>query len=118
MWLGICLYGVDALLWTACALAYGVRSWPKWRRTWMGRSLLGSWTSFGAVLILAVLLPLVPMPHPVAVGLSIGVLVAVGLAGLVQLVTVLHIQRLDRREAAPPSQGDTAVTETPTVVED
>jgi len=96
MWLGILLYGVGALLWTSCALAYGVRSWPKWRDSWMGRSLLASWTSFGAVLILAVLFRLLPLPHAVDVVLAVGVLSAVDLAGLVQLVTVLHLQRSDR----------------------
>lgn len=90
MWLGICLYGVGALFWTACALVYGLGSW---RGSWVGWSLLGSWSSFAAVLILAVVLPLTSWPRDVDLGLAVGVLSAIDLAGLLQLVTVLRIQR-------------------------
>lgn len=92
--LGFWLYAVGAVFWAACALTYGLRS--AWFRSAIGRSLVGSWTAFAAVLILATVFRIVPLPHPVIVALAVVVLSAVDVAGLVQLVTVLHLQRRDR----------------------
>jgi len=75
MTLGFWLYAVGALAWTACAVAYGARS--PWWRSLVGRSLLGSWVSMGAVLILATIFRIVPLPHPVIVVLAVVVLSAV-----------------------------------------
>ena len=94
MSLGFWLYAVGALFWAGCAVAYGVRS-PWWRSP-IGRSLFGSWVSMGAVLILAAVFRVVPLPHPVVIVLAVAVLSAVDVAGLVQLLTVLHLQRRDR----------------------
>lgn len=89
MSLGFWLYAVGAALWTACAVAYLARE--PWWRSWIGRSLVGSWSSFAAVLILAAIFRVEPLPHAVLVTLA-----AVDVAGLVQLATVLHLQRRDR----------------------
>jgi hypothetical protein len=93
------LYAVGALFWTACAVAYGARS-PWWRSP-IGRSLFGSWVSLACVLILAALFRFLPLPHPVLVVLAVAVLSAVDVAGLVQLLTVLQLQRHDH---ASPSR--------------
>lgn len=97
MWLGILLYGAGAALWSACALAYLTRA--PWWQSWIGRSLVGSWASFAAVLTLAVVFRVAPLPHELAVVLAVCVLSAVDVAGLVQLITVLHLQRRDRPRA-------------------
>lgn len=94
-WLLLALYVLGSVVWSTCALAYVTRA--PWWRSWIGRSLVGSWTAFAAVLTLAVVFRIVPLPHLVAVVLAVAVLSAVDLAGLVQLVTVLHLQRRDRR---------------------
>jgi hypothetical protein len=92
--LGFGLYAVGAVFWSACAVAYGIRS--PWWRSLIGRSLFGSWTALACVLILAAVFRVLPLPHPVIVVLAVVVLTAVDVAGLVQLVTVLHLQRQDR----------------------
>lgn len=94
MTLGFWLYAVGAVFWTGCAVAYGARS-PWWRSP-IGRSLFGSWTALACVLILAAVFRLVPLPHAVLLVLAVIVLSAVDVAGLVQLATVLHLQRRDR----------------------
>lgn len=97
IWLLIALYGVGGLLWLLCALAYGVLA--PWWRSWIGRSLVGASAFFSAALILTVVLAFVPMPHALAFALAAGVLSAVDLAGLVQLLTILHTQL--RRDDTP-----------------
>lgn len=87
------LYASIAVPWTLCAVVYGVRS-PWWRSP-IGRSLFGSWTSLALVLILAALIRVVRLPHPAVLTLAVAVLVAVGVAGVVQLLTVVHLQRRD-----------------------
>lgn len=100
--LGFWLYTVGAVFWAVCAVAYGLRS--PWWRSLIGRSLFGSWVSMACVLILAAIFRIVPLPHPVVVVLAVVVLAAVDTAGLVQLVTVLHLQRRDRFSADDPME--------------
>ena len=95
MTLGFWLYAVGAVFWAGCAITYGARS-PWWRSP-IGRSLFGSWVSLACVLILAALFRFLHLPLPVLVVLAVVVLSAVDIAGLVQLVTVLHLQRQDRQ---------------------
>lgn len=94
MSLGFWLYAVGAVFWTGCVVAYGARS-PWWQSA-IGRSLFGSWTALACVLILAAIFRVVPLPHAVLVALAVIVLSAVDVAGLVQLVTILHLQRRER----------------------
>ena len=96
MTLGFWLYAAGAVPWAACAIAYGIRS--PWYRSPIGRSLFGSWVSLACVLILAALFRVLPLPHPVIFVLAVVVLSAVDVAGFIQLVTVLHLQRRDRAD--------------------
>ena len=99
MTLGFWLYAVGAVFWAGCAVAYGVRS-PWWRSA-IGRSMFGSWAALALTLILAAVFRVAPIPHPVVVVLAVIVLSAVDAAGLVQLLTVMHLQRRD----PPPAEG-------------
>lgn len=102
MTLNFWLYAAGAVFWAGCAVAYGVRS-PWWRSA-IGRSMFGSWVSMACVLILAAIFRVAPIPHPVVVVLAVIVLSAVDAAGLVQLVTVLHLQL--RRDDLPRRPSD------------
>lgn len=88
------LYASIAVPWLACAAFYGLRT-PWWRSA-IGRSLFGSWTALALVLMLAAAFRAIRLPHPIVLGLAVCVLGAVGVAGVVQLVTVIYLQRRGR----------------------
>lgn len=96
------LYAAGAFFWAACAVVYGVRS-PWWRSP-QGRTMFGSWTALALVLTLAALFRVMQLPHRLAVDLAAGVLSAVVAAGVVQLGTVVWLQR---RRADEPKRRAT-----------
>ena len=88
------IYAVTALPFIGCLLAYGFRS--PWRATGIGRAMFTLYASLTAVLGLAALLQLFRPAHSVALLLALVTLGAVCLAGWVQLLTILRLQRRDR----------------------
>lgn len=87
------LYAACAAPWTACLLTYGLRS--PWRRSWVGRAMFTTYGALAAVLGLAALLRVVRLPVHIAITLAVATLTAVGIAGVVQLVNIVRLQRRD-----------------------
>ena len=85
------VYAVTASPFLGCLLAYGIRS--PWRRSPVGRAMFTLYAALTAVLSLAAILQLFHPPHAVALVLALVTLGCVCLAGCIQLVTILRLQR-------------------------
>src|SRR5690348_16663890 len=88
------LYAAGGVFWACCALLYGLRS-PWWRSA-TGKVMLMTFSSLAAVLLMATAFRIARPPLWLAIPLACAVLGAVVLAGLVQLINLVRLQRRDR----------------------
>jgi hypothetical protein len=93
------LYAATALPWLLCLGFYGLRS--PWWRSWTGRAMFWTYGALGAVLTLAALLRILPLPYDAAVLLAVLTLGGVAIAGWAQLINVIRLQRRKRGEDVP-----------------